>query len=103
MGNHPTTRNREFRQGWIGRRRNYTCRECAIKFQVDTLGSWPEIDRVCPECRRRTRVYTFVNPKNGREVQVRASDAELATLRAWRINPNLTFKEQNEESNNKSG
>lgn len=36
--------------------------------------------------------YTFINKVTGEEIQVRASDAELATLKAWQINQNLTFK-----------
>lgn len=92
MGYHPTTRRREYREAWLGRRRTYSCRECEEKFQEDRLSPLPEIDRVCPECRARTCAYTFTNPKNGKELQIRASHAELATVRAWRINPNLTFK-----------
>ncbi len=36
--------------------------------------------------------YKFVDKQDGREVKVKAPSAELATLRAWRINPNLTFR-----------
>lgn len=92
MGYHPTTRNREYREGWLGRRRTYQCRECGIKFQTDILNPLPEIDRVCPDCRKRTMVFTFVNKNTGKEKQVRAGDVELATLKAWKINCNLTFK-----------
>ncbi len=92
MGYHPTTRCREYREGWLGRRRSYTCRECGIKFEEDKLSPLPEIDRVCPDCRKRTYVYTFVNKRSGKELLIRASDAELATVRAWKISPNLTFK-----------
>jgi len=92
MGYHPTTMSREYKEGCLGRRRSYSCRECGIKFQVDTLGSLPEIERACPKCRERTYVYTFINKKTGRDLQVRASDVELATLRAFKINRNLTFK-----------
>lgn len=88
----PTTRSREFREGWRGRRRNYKCRECSATFQVDTLNPLPEIDRVCPACRERTYVYTFVNRKTGKEQQIRAADITLATLRAWDINRDLSFK-----------
>lgn len=92
MGNHPTTRSRQHREGWLGRKKNYICRECHQPFQVDTLNPLPEIDRVCPDCRQRTYVYTFTNPKDGKDVPIRASNVELATLRAHHINPSLTFK-----------
>lgn len=92
MGYRTTTRSREYRQGWLGRKRNYLCRECGVKFQVDTSGSLPEIDRVCPKCGERTYVYTFVDKRNGKEKQVRASNVQLATVRAWKTNPKLTFK-----------
>lgn len=78
--------------GRLGRRRTYPCTECKLKFQVETLNPLPEIERVCPECKKHTYVYTFINSKSGKEVQIRASDAELATLRAWEKNKNLTFK-----------
>lgn len=87
-----TSRCREKTEGWLGRRRNFICSECHQKFQTDTLNPLPEIDRVCFTCRVRTYVYTFTNTKTGRDKQVRASNVELATLRAWRISPNLTFK-----------
>ena len=45
-----TTRTREYREGWLGRRRNYRCRQCGSKFQVDTRYSLPEKERICPEC-----------------------------------------------------
>ena len=88
----PETKCREYREGWVGRRRKYICRECHTKFQADTLKPLPEIDRVCFYCRIRTSVYTFVDKVTGKETQIRASHGELASLRAWKINPNLTFK-----------
>lgn len=92
MGYHPTTRCREYREGWLGRRRTYYCVECQKLIHVDTLNPIPKIDRVCSECRMSTSVYTFVNKRSGKELQIRAHDAELATLRAWKISTNLTFK-----------
>ena len=89
----PTTRTREYTGAWLGRRRSYHCTECNEKFRVDTLNSLALIDRVCPGCRIRTTVYTFVDQK-GKEVLIRASDSELATLRAWDKNRHLTFKIQ---------
>lgn len=83
---------REKTEGWKGRRRTYKCRECGNKFQVDTLNPLPEKDKLCPTCKPRTHIYTFVNPITGRTVPIRATDAELATVRAWRLNPNLTFQ-----------
>lgn len=47
----PITRTREYREGWLGRRRNYRCRGCGEKFQVDTKSPLPEKDRLCSECR----------------------------------------------------
>lgn len=92
MGYQPTTRSRAYREGWQGRRRCYHCRECGVKFQADILSPLSEIDKVCPECRNHTTVFTFVDKITGEEQLVRASDSELATLRAWNLNPNLTFK-----------
>lgn len=45
-----TTKTREYREGWLGRRRTYTCRKCRSKFQVDTKGPLPENKRICPKC-----------------------------------------------------
>jgi len=87
-----TSRCREKTEGWLGRRREYQCHECHARFQVDTLNPLPKIDRVCPDCRRRTQVYIFTDKRTGKDKQVRASNTELATLRAWNINRNLTFK-----------
>ncbi len=86
------SRCRERIEGWLGRKRNYTCQECKVKFQTDTLSPLPIIDRVCPSCKSRTYIYTFTDKQTGEDKQIRASNAELATLRAWKINPNLTFK-----------
>lgn len=86
-----TTRTREYTGAWLGRRRTYHCTECNEKFQVDTLASLPKIERVCPVCRIITNVYTFVD-KKGKEVLIRASNSELATLRAWSKNHDLTYK-----------
>lgn len=87
----PATRTREYKEGWLGRRRTYHCTECNDKFQVDTLNPLPNIERVCPACRVITNVYTFVD-KRGKEVLIRAPNSELATLRAWRRNTSLTYK-----------
>lgn len=87
-----TSRCREKTEGWKGRRRNYRCRECGVKFQANTLSALPEIDRVCPNCRIMTQVYTFEDKQTGKKWQTRTGDIELATLRAWKINPNYTLK-----------
>jgi len=50
-----TTRCREYREGWLGRKRNYICRQCGVKFQVDTLGPLKEEQRVCPDCRAKSK------------------------------------------------
>lgn len=50
-----TTRCREYREGWLGRRRNYLCRKCGNKFQVDTRNPLPESDRICPSCVKAVR------------------------------------------------
>lgn len=92
MGYNPTTRCREFIEGWLGRRRQYRCRECGEDFTEDRIKPLAEIDRVCNKCMKRTYVYTFINKHTGKETQVRAADVELATLRAWEISPSLTFK-----------
>lgn len=80
-----TSRSREKLEGWRGRRRTYICRVCRNKFQVDTLE--PLKVRICPNCKG----YQFVNSK-GDIIKVDAPDAELATLRAWKIDPTLTFR-----------
>ncbi len=41
---------REKVEGWIGRRRTYRCRQCRVKFQVDTLNPLPKDKRICPTC-----------------------------------------------------
>ncbi len=87
-----TSHCREKAEGWRGRRRNYKCRECGVKFQDDVLKPLPEIDRVCFNCRMHTIVYTFVNPTTGQEMTLRAPDVELANLRAWKINPSYILK-----------
>lgn len=46
----PTTRCREYREGTRSRRRNYKCRRCGEKFQVDTINPLPEKARICPGC-----------------------------------------------------
>ncbi len=83
---------REKAEGSIGRRRTYSCTECQNNFQEDRLNPLPDIDKVCPKCRINTYVYTFINKRTGKDTQVRASNVELATLRAWDISSNLTFK-----------
>ena len=60
MGYHPTTRSREYRDGWLGRRRSYKCRACGAKFQVDTLRPLPENERICLIC--KTERGQFINP-----------------------------------------
>lgn len=90
MINH--SRRREKMEGIVSRRRTLHCSECGKDIQADSLNSIPEIDRVCSDCRMTTGVYTFVNKRSGKELQIRAPDAELATLRAWGISPNLTLK-----------
>ena len=47
-----TTRRREYREGAVGRRRTYRCRKRDNKYQIESLGSLPIGDRVCPECRK---------------------------------------------------
>jgi len=88
----PTTRCREYKEGWKGRKRTYKCRECGEKFQVDTLNALPLEDRICPPCKERTHVYTFIDKQTGKECEVRAVDPELATLRAKHFNYKLKFK-----------
>ncbi len=45
------SRSRRAREGWAGRRRNYKCRKCGSKFQVDTRSPLPEDARLCRNCR----------------------------------------------------
>lgn len=44
-----TSRCREYREGWTGRRRNYKCRNCGKKFQHDGR-QIPAGARYCLEC-----------------------------------------------------
>lgn len=92
MGYHPTTKSRQYTEGWQGRRRTYQCRECLDKFQVDTLKPLAEVNRVCPSCRLVTQVFIFKDRRTDKERAIRAPNAEIATLRAWRINRNLSFE-----------
>ena len=48
-----TTGCREYREGWIGRRRMYKCRLCGYKFQVDTLRSLPQEERIRSVCKEK--------------------------------------------------
>jgi len=65
MGNNPQTRCRTYREGWQGRRRTYSCRQCSLKFQVDTLNSLPEKERICTECKSNNRVAIMVANSQG--------------------------------------
>ena len=82
---------REKTEGWLGRKRTYICRQCHLKFQVDRLAPLPKNERICHHC-KDGYPFTFTAKQTGQDVVVKASDSELATLRAWQINPNLTFK-----------
>lgn len=87
-----TSRCREKDEGWLGRRRTYTCPKCKARFQEDETTLLPNIDRFCPDCKKNTYIYTFINKRTGKDTQIRATDSEMATLKAWRISSNLTFK-----------
>ncbi len=82
---------RERTEGWIGRRRTYICRECHNKFRVDRVTPLPQKERICLDCKEGHN-YVFTDRQTNQETHIKASDAELATLRAWKANPNLTFK-----------
>ena len=77
--------------GQIGRRRTYTCTECHLEFQEELMNPLPEKGRICRHCRYGYS-YTFTDKETGQDIVVKATDSELATMRAWKINPNLTFK-----------
>lgn len=47
---HPATRSRAYREDWCGRRRNYKCRKCGVKFQRDTSRPVPPGARICASC-----------------------------------------------------
>lgn len=55
-------RSREYREGWIGRRRNYRCRRCGKKYQVDTRDPVPEKLRICPVCQQDQPPGPVKNP-----------------------------------------
>jgi hypothetical protein len=51
MGYHPREQRRVHKEGgWLGRRRNYTCRKCGMKFQADVRYPVPEKARFCYPC-----------------------------------------------------
>lgn len=51
------SRSRAAREGgWQGRRRNYSCRQCGEKFQVDTRAPLPEKERLCPKCQEAAKI-----------------------------------------------
>ncbi len=85
------SRCRERAEGRKSRRRTYRCRQCHLKFQVDTLRPLPERDRVCRICKPEYP-YPFVDKQTGEETQISATSAEVSTLRAWKQNRNLTFR-----------
>lgn len=72
--------------------RTYECTECHNNFQKKSILPLPRNKRICQECLRTVPVFKFIDKITGKTVPVRAGDVELATLRAWRISPNLTFK-----------
>lgn len=72
-------------------KRVYECSECHKNFEARTVMPLPKNKRVCQECVRTVPVFKFVDRVTGKTLSVRAGDVELATLRAWAINPNLTF------------
>ena len=46
------SRSRAAREGgWLGRRRNYSCRLCGKMFQRDLRDSLPVKERICLACR----------------------------------------------------
>jgi len=53
IGLKANTWTREYREGWIGRKRTYHCRSCGYKFRVDTRDPLPEELRLCEICRER--------------------------------------------------
>ncbi len=89
----PTTRSRAYREGKASRRRTIRCRNCNKKVKFDTVGTVREDEKYCPTCRilLHLSVYKFTNKNNpaGEITYITAPDFELATLRAWKINPDL--------------
>ncbi len=83
---------KEKMNGSLGRWRTYHCTECRQEITVETLNPLPKIEQCCSNCKSNTGIYTFINKRSSKELQIRASNAELATLRAFAISPNLTFK-----------
>ena len=79
-------------EGRIGRNRAYTCTVCGKEFQVFTINPLPIIDQACPQCKDSTYRYTFTSKLSGKDTLIRARGVELATLKAFQISPNLTFK-----------
>lgn len=72
--------------------RLYQCAECLNPFKYKSLLPLSPIEQVCDYCNRHTSIYQFIDKSTQKVVPVRAGDVELATLRAWKINSNLTFK-----------
>ena len=87
-----SSRCRETKDGWRGRRRTYICRICGQKLQVDTLNPLPEKERTCHLCKSPGKYpFPFIDKVTKENQIVHASNAELATLKAYELNPNLTF------------
>ena len=50
------------------------------------------MERICPTCKTiEDYPFTFIDKKTGLREVIYASSTELATLRAWKKNPNLTL------------
>jgi len=60
------SRSRAAREGgWLGRRRNYKCRQCGDEFQVDTRKPLPEDRRICPDCQHQNSLAIQVANHQG--------------------------------------
>lgn len=46
------SRNREYAEGWRGKRRTYRCLVCGEEFVVDTLNPSKKAERICQECKK---------------------------------------------------
>ena len=79
-----TTRSREYREGWTGRRRTYECRACGEKFQHDG-GQLPLKACICPSCR--------TDPENLAIFQISVLERKIELLKRKVIELEIALKE----------
>ncbi len=68
-----TTRCNAYRLGRLGRRRNYKCRQCGVKYRTDfLLRPLEDKYKICPVCRRKKEEHEPRYTDQRRDVQAPA-------------------------------